>query len=124
VLLLRSLIYKIEMMNFMFFLQDAAPGGSMMPLVFMVGMFAVMYFFMIRPQQKKAKEQKNWVENLQKGDMVVTVSGIHGKITQISPDNPIVIVEVDTNTRLKFDKSAVSLEMTKGAYPASTEVKS
>jgi preprotein translocase subunit YajC len=124
VLLLRSLIYKIEMMNFTFFLQDAAPGGSMMPLVFMVGMFAVMYFFMIRPQQKKAKEQKTWVENLQKGDMVVTVSGIHGKITQISPDNPVVVVEVDTNTRLKFDKSAVSLEMTKGAYPASTEVKS
>jgi preprotein translocase subunit YajC len=109
-------------MNLTFFLQ-AAPsgGGSMMPLIFMVGMFAVMYFFMIRPQQKKAKEQKNWVENLKKGDLVVTVSGIHGKITQISPDNPVVLLEVDTNTRLKIDKSAVSLEMTKGAYPASTE---
>jgi preprotein translocase subunit YajC len=89
-----------------------------MPLVFMVGMFAVMYFFMIRPQQKKAKEQKKWVDELKKGDLVVTVSGIHGKVTQVTPDNPVVVIEVDTNTRLKVDKSAVSLEMTKAAYPA------
>lgn len=107
-------------MNTIYFLQAPPSGGSsIMPLVFMVGMFAVMYFFMIRPQQKKAKEQKLWVDNLKKGDQVVTVSGIHGKITQISPDNPVVMLEVDTNTRLKVDKSAVSLDMTKGAYPAS-----
>ena len=109
-------------MNISFFLQ-APPtgGGSMMPLVFMVGMFAVMYFFMIRPQQKKAKEQKAWVDELKKGDQVVTVSGIHGKIGQVSLDNPVVVLEVDTNTRLKVDKSAVSLEMTKAAYPAGAQ---
>ena len=49
-------------MNNLFFLQAGAAGSSYMPLVFMVGMFAVMYFFMIRPQQKKAKEQKAWVD--------------------------------------------------------------
>lgn len=104
----------------LYFLQTTPPGGgsSVMPLVFMVGMFAVMYFFMIRPQQKKAKEQKKWVDELKKGEQVVTVSGIHGKVTQVSPDNPVVVIEVDTNTRLKVDKSAVSLEMTKAAYPA------
>lgn len=109
----------------LFFLAAPPAGGGMMPLVFMVGMFAVMYFFMIRPQQKKAKEQKAWVEDLKKGDQVVTVSGIHGRITQISPENPVVLLEVDTNTRLKIDKSAVSLEMTKASYPnAAAEVKS
>lgn len=102
----------------LFFLQAApSSGGPTMTIVFMVGMFAVMYFFMIRPQQKKAKEQAQWVDNLKKGDQVVTVSGIHGKVTQVSADNPIVVVEVDTNTRLKFDKSAISAEMSKAAYP-------
>ncbi len=102
-----------------FFLQ-AAPGGagSFTPLLFMAAMFAVLYFFMIRPQQKKAKDQKKWVDSLQKGDKVVTVSGIHGVVTQVSPDNPIVVVQIATNTNVKMDKSAVSLDMTNSAYPA------
>ena len=104
-------------MNNLFFLQAGAAGSSYMPLVFMVGMFAVMYFFMIRPQQKKAKEQKAWVDELKKGDKVVTMSGLHGLVSQVSPENPIVIVEIATNTHVKMDKSAISLDMTKGAYP-------
>ena len=103
-------------MNQVFFLQ-APQGGSFVPLIFMVGMFAVLYFFMIRPQQKKAKEQKKWVDNLQKGDKIVTVSGIHGVIGQISQDNPVVIIQIATNTSVKMDKSAISLDMTKAAYP-------
>ncbi|HUH73793.1 MAG TPA: preprotein translocase subunit YajC [Chitinophagales bacterium] len=104
-------------MNNLFFLQAAAGGSSYMPLVFMVGMFAVMYFFMIRPQQKKAKEQKAWVDELKKGDKVVTMSGLHGLISQVSAENPVVIVEIAINTHVKMDKSAISLDMSKAAYP-------
>lgn len=105
-------------MNNLFFLQaGGAAGSSYMPLIFMVGMFAVMYFFMIRPQQKKAKEQKAWVDELKKGDKVVTMSGVHGIISQVSPDNPVVVVEIATNTHVKMDKSAISLDMSKAAYP-------
>ncbi len=103
-------------MNNLFFLQ-AGGSNQFMPLIFMVGMFAVMYFFMIRPQQKKAKEQKAWVDELKKNDKVVTMSGLHGVISQVSPDNPVVVVEVATNTHVKMDKSAISLDMTKAAYP-------
>ena len=105
-------------MNNLFFLQVGGAGSSSyMPLVFMVGMFAVMYFFMIRPQQKKDKDKKAWVDELKKGDKVVTMSGLHGLVSQVSPENPIVIVEIATNTHVKMDKSAISLDMTKGAYP-------
>ena len=98
--------------------QGAAQPNPLVQFMPIILMFVIFYFLLIRPQQKKAKEQKLWVDNLKKGDQVVTVSGIHGKITQISPDNPVILLEVDTNTRLKVDKSAVSLEMTKGAYPS------
>jgi|SRR5690554_5281726 len=104
-------------MKSLFFLQAAPAGGTFTPLIFMAGMFAVLYFFMIRPQQKKAKEQRDWVDNLQKGDKVVTISGIHGIVTQVSPDNPIVVVQISANTNVKMDKSAISLDMSKSAYP-------
>lgn len=104
-------------MKSLFFLQAAPAGGTFTPLIFMAGMFAVLYFFMIRPQQKKAKEQREWVDNLQKGDKVVTISGIHGIVTQVSPDNPIVVVQISANTNVKMDKSAISLDMSKSAYP-------
>lgn len=99
------------------FLLQAGGGSAATPLIFMVGMFAVMYFFMIRPQQKKAKEQRKWVDELKKGDKVVTVSGMHGVVSQITPENPVVVIEISINTFAKFDKSAISLEMTKAAYP-------
>lgn len=103
-------------MNATFLLQTGG-GSAATPLIFMVGMFAVMYFFMIRPQQKKAKEQRKWVDELKKGDKVVTVSGMHGVVSQITPENPVVVLEISINTFAKFDKSAISLEMTKAAYP-------
>ncbi len=104
-------------MNTLFFLQAGGGASSFTPLIFMVGMFAVMYFFMIRPQQKKAKDQRAWVDELKKGDKIVTISGIHGTITQVTPDNPVVVLEIAINTNIKIDKSAISLDMTKAAYP-------
>ena len=98
--------------NFADLFLAAAPGGggAMMPLM-LVGMIAVMYFFMIRPQQKRAKEQKKFAESMNTGDKIVTSSGIHGRITRTNDDGTLV-VEVDRNTNITLERSAVSMEMT------------
>ena len=69
------------------------------------GIILVFYFFMIRPQQKKAKQEKEFRESLKKGDKVVTIGGIHGRIVSIEEDG--ILVEVDNGVKLKFDKSAI-----------------
>ena len=79
----------------------------------MVLMFGILYFFMIRPQQKKAKDQKKFAEEIKKGDYVVTVGGVHGRIAEVEDDT--IIVEVERGARIKFSKSAVSMESTKAA---------
>ncbi len=72
-------------------------------------MFVVIYFFMIRPQTKKNKDQQKFVSGMQKGDEVVTASGIIGRINKL--DGNIVHLQVDTKTFIKVLKSAVSNEM-------------
>ena len=91
----------------------------MMNLIFIVGMVAVFYFFMIRPQQKKQKEQKNFLENLKRGDKVVTIGGMHG--TLLSIDGNTVLLEADQGVKIKYEKSAISQEQTKAAYSAETK---
>ena len=71
--------------------------------------FGVMYFFMLRPQIKKQKEQNNYLGNLKKGDQVVTGSGIIGKITKFE-DGGVFELQVDSKTFIKILKSAVSKE--------------
>lgn len=94
------------------FLQAAQPGGQYGSLFIMIGMIVVMYFFMIRPQQKKAKDQKSFAESLVNGEKVVMTSGIHGRITRANDDGTLS-VEVDRNTTLMVERQAVSMEMTK-----------
>lgn len=89
-------------------------GGPDMGFLLMMGaLLVVMYFFMIRPQSKKAKEQKNFIEELKKGDKVVTIGGIHGKILKV--DESSFLVEIDTNTKIRLDKSSISVESTQAA---------
>ena len=76
-------------------------------------MFGILYFFMIRPQQKKAKDQKKFAEEIKKGDYVVTIGGVHGRIAEVEDDT--IIVEVERGARIRFSKSAVSMESTKAA---------
>lgn len=92
--------------------------GNISTLIFFVAIFAVMYFFMIRPQAKKAKDQKSFLENLQKGDKVVTVAGIHGRINRIN-DNGTLEVEIDTNTKVIMERSGISMEYTKAIQQGS-----
>ena len=91
-------------------LQAQGPNNYMMPLM-LVGMIVVMYFFMIRPQQKRAKEQKKFAESMNTGDKIITTSGIHGRIVRTNEDGTIVI-EVDRNTNLTVERQAISMEMT------------
>lgn len=79
--------------------------GQFLPLVLIIVVF---YFFMIRPQIKKQKDQKKYVEELKKGDKVVTSAGIHGKIIEVG--DVTILIEVDNNVKIRFDKSAISLE--------------
>jgi len=83
------------------------PKGSTMwsSLIMMLLIIMVFYFFMIRPQMKRQKELKNFRDALKKGDNVITSGGIYGKITEVR-DN-IVMVEIDKNTQIKVDKSAL-----------------
>ena len=82
--------------------------GTGMSSLIMFGMiFAVMYFFMIRPQIKKQKKEREYRLSLKKGDQVVTIGGIHGKITDIKDDT--FIIEVHAGNSLKVTKTAVSM---------------
>ena len=71
-------------------------------------LLVVFYFFMIRPQQKKAKEARKFRESLQKGSKVVTIGGIHGKVVEVN--DTTVLLEVDSNVKLRFEKSAIAMD--------------
>lgn len=79
--------------------------SSFLPMILIIVVF---YFFMIRPQMKKAKDQKKYVEELKKGDRVITTSGIHGKIVDMNDST--FLVEVESGTKIRFEKSSISLE--------------
>ena len=92
----------------------AAQGGGLMSfLVMFVPLILIMYFMMIRPQQKKQKDQKNFINEIKKGDSVVTIGGMHGKVFALTDDT--VTVEVDKGVKLTFEKSSISLEASKRA---------
>ena len=84
-------------------------GGGMVQLVMMGAIILVFWLFMIRPQAKKAKEQKKFVDNMQKGDKIVTIAGIHGVINKINEDGTIQL-EVSPGSYLKIEQSSVSME--------------
>jgi len=86
-------------------------------------MFVVVYFFMIRPQMKKAKQEKVFASNLKKGDRIVTKSGMHGKIVDFSERNNTVVIETGAG-KVTFDRSSLSMEMSqKLNEPAVSEKK-
>jgi preprotein translocase subunit YajC len=93
----------------------AAGGGimssvqSFLPLVLIVVVF---YFFMIRPQMKKQKEAKKFMAEIKKGDKIVTIGGIHGKIAEIN--DTTFTIEVEGGNRLKISKTALSVDNTVG----------
>jgi preprotein translocase subunit YajC len=92
-------------------LLQAGQGGAYTQIILMVAIVGIFYFFMIRPQQKKAKDQKKFTEEIKKGDYVVTIGGTHGRVAELEGDT--FILEVERGGRIKFSKSAISMESTK-----------
>lgn len=95
----------------MHYILQAQGGGSSINLIFMVGMVLVFWLFFIRPQAKKAKNQKKFIQDLQKGDKIVTIAGIHGKIQQVNEDGTLNI-EISPGNYIKIEKSAISMDWT------------
>lgn len=95
-------------------LQASPGGGSAVPqLIFFGAIILIFYFFMIRPQQKKAKDQRKFIDEIKKGDYVVTIGGAHGYVGELEGDT--FILEVEKGGRIRFNKSAISLDATKAA---------
>ena len=97
-------------------------GGGMVQLVMMGAIILVFWLFMIRPQAKKAKEQKKFIEDMQKGSKVVTIAGIHGTINKIN-ENGTLQLEVSPGSYLKIEKSTISMEWTAAINKTEVEKK-
>ena len=93
--------------------------GSFLPLLLM---FAVVYFFMIAPQMKRAKQEKKFASALKRGDKVITKSGMHGKIVELNDKDNSCVIETLAG-KIKFDRSAVSMEMSKKLNTSPATVK-
>ena len=85
-------------------------GGGMTQFMFLIPIMLVFYFFMIRPQMRKSKQQKKFREEIGKGDKIVTIGGLHGKIIEVK--DTTFMVELFDKTVVKLEKSAVSMETT------------
>lgn len=86
-------------------------GGAMGQMLMILLVIVVFYFFMIRPQMRKAKLENKFRAGLAKGDKVVTIGGVHGKIVEVAETS--LLVEVDQNVKLRIEKSAISAEASK-----------
>ncbi len=92
---------------------SAAPaGGGIESILLILAMFAVMYFLMIRPQMKRAKEHKAMVESMQKGDEVVTAGGILGRITRV--DDQYITVAIAEGVEIQAQRAAIQTVLPKG----------
>ncbi|HEY0751171.1 MAG TPA: preprotein translocase subunit YajC [Chitinophagaceae bacterium] len=110
----------------MYLLQTGGGGFQGLNFIFIALMILVFWLFFIRPQAKKAKQQKSFIDNLNKGDKVVTIAGIHGTINKINDDGTVSL-EINPGSYIKIEKSAISMEWTlqlqKNAGLATTEKK-
>jgi len=97
------------------FLQ-ASGGGGAINFLFLGAMFVIFYFFLIRPQAKKQKQQRNFEAELEKGTEVVTASGIYGKINKI--EGEIITLEIANKIFIRVTKNSISKEMTEGTTTA------
>jgi len=93
------------------FLQAAPSGGGFGQIIFLVLIIVVFYFFMIRPQMKKAKTEREFRDTLQKGAKVVTIGGVHGRIIEVN--DKTFMLEIDTNVKVRVEKTAIAAEATK-----------
>ncbi len=98
------------MINATIFLQAQGEQNPASFWIMMGLLMVVFYFFMIRPQQKKAKDARKFRESLEKGSKVVTIGGLHGKVLEVN--DTTVLLEVDGSVKLRFEKSAIAMDNT------------
>jgi preprotein translocase subunit YajC len=102
----------INMINFLLFSQqqptDGQPGSAWIQMLPILAIIVVFYFFFIRPQMKKSKEQKKYREALKKGDKIITIGGIHGKIIEVQ--DTTFTIEVEGQMKLRIERSAVAMD--------------
>jgi len=98
-------------MNNIYLLQAAGKGMGGMQFIFLGGMIVVFWLFFIRPQAKRAKNQKKFIEDLDRGAKIVTIAGIHGTINKVNDDGTLSI-EVSPGSYIKIEKSAISMDWT------------
>ena len=87
-----------------------------------IAMFAVVYFFMIAPNMKRAKQEKKFASELKRGDKVITKSGLHGKVAELNDKDSSCVIETMAG-KLKFDRSAISMEMSRKLNISPAEIK-
>jgi len=92
-------------------LAQAGASTSIINILLFASIFLVFYFFIIRPQSKRAKDQQSFLDNLQTGERIVTTGGIYGKVTQI--EGNLLMLEVSSGVRIRVAKSSISMELTK-----------
>lgn len=96
-------------------------GGGMGGLIPIVLIFVVMYVFMILPQSRKAKAQRKFREELKKGDKIVNMAGIHGKIVELGDTN--MVIELEEGVRMRIERSSISMEATQAINKPKEEPK-
>ncbi len=109
----------MQLLNVFLMMDPSGKSSSTSTLILMGMMILVFYFFMIRPQAKKAKDQKKYINDLQKGDKVVTIAGIHGVINKVNDDNTVNL-ETSPGSYIKIEKSAISMEWSAALNKAAT----
>ncbi len=102
----------MNLLNVLLFMPPAEgqKGGGLMSFLPLIAIVLVFYLFFIRPQMKKSKDQKKYREALKKGDKIITIGGIHGKIIEVQ--DTTFTIEVEGQNRLKIEKSAVAMDST------------
>lgn len=110
------------MLQFSYLLMGDPKNGGSVQLLMMGAIMLVFWLFMIRPQAKKAKMQKTFINDLKKGDKIVTIAGIHGTVYKVNDDNTTLQLEVNPGSYIKIEKSAISLEWSQALNKAATAV--
>ncbi len=112
----------MQLLSIFLMMDPQGKGGSSSTLIMMGLMILVFWLFMIRPQAKKAKKQKEFINNLQKGDKIVTIAGIHGTVNKVN-DDATLMLETSPGSYIKIERSAISMEWTANINKPVAEVK-
>ena len=112
----------MQLLSIFLMMDPGGKGGSSGTLIMMGLMILVFWLFMIRPQAKKAKKQKEFINNLQKGDKIVTIAGIHGTVNKVN-DDATLMLETSPGSYIKIERSAISMEWTANINKPVAEVK-